>query len=285
LNFGYFRTSWQNFTFADSQNVTPADFDHFCVTMPTNSLLSNSGESLCGIYNITPTKFGQDATNLVTGIAQGNYSDVFNGIDLTINARLGRGAFLQGGLSTGSQVTDSCDAIDSPSSAVSVVPQPPGSTAAGVTTRPFSSTDYCKVTPPFWLPQYKFSGSYPLPFAFQVSAVFQSLPGIPRLASLVVTNSQVTGLGRPLSGNVANITVANIIEPMTQFEKRLNQLDLRFIRNFRLLGSRVQGAFDIYNVTNNAAVLSMNYQYGSTWRSPTSMLDARVFKVGVQMDF
>ena len=113
----------------------------------------------------------------------------------------------------------------------------------------------------------------------------QSLPGIPRLASLVVNNSQVTGLGRPLAGSVANITVANIIRPMTEFEDRLTQLDLRFIRNFRMRGARLQATFDVYNVFNAATVLSENYQYGATWRSPTSLLDARVFKVGVQVDF
>ena len=167
LGFGYFRTSWRNFTFADSQNVTPSDFDPFCVTVPNNPMLPNAGQPLCGLYNITPGKFGQDATNLVTRPVSGAYSDVYNGIDLTINARLRPGAFIQGGLSTGSEVTNSCDAIDSPSSAVSVVTQPPGQTAASLTTRPLNPTDYCRVTPPFWLPQYKFSGSYPLPYAFQ----------------------------------------------------------------------------------------------------------------------
>jgi hypothetical protein len=285
VGFGYFRTAWHKFTFDDSQNVTPADFDQFCVTIPNHPLMPNAGQLLCGLYNITPTKFGQDATNLVTRIVEGNYSDVFNGIDLTINARLGRGAFVQGGLSTGAEVTNSCDPIDSPSAAVSVVPQPPGTTAAGLTNRPNSSTAFCRVTPPFWLPQFKLSGSYPLPYQFQVSAVFQSLPGIPRLASLVVNNSQITGLGRPLSGSVANITVANIIRPMSEFEDRLNQLDLRFIRSFHAKGVRLQGTFDVYNVFNAAAVLAENTQYGATWRNPTSLLDARIFKVGVQIDF
>jgi len=285
VGLGYFRTSWHRFTFADSQNVTPADFDPFCVTVPNNSLLPNAGQQLCGLYNISPAKFGQDATNLVTRAVSGSYSDVYNGLDLTVNARLGRGAFVQGGMNTGNEVTNSCDPIDSPSSAVSVVAQPPGTTAASLAARPLNPTAYCRVTPPFWQPQFKFSGSYPLRYGFQVSGVFQSLPGIPRLASLVVNNSQVIGLGRPLSGSVANVTVANIIEPMTQFENRLNQLDLRFIRNFRISRVRVQGTFDIYNVFNAAAVLSENYQYGSTWRNPTSLLDARIFKIGVQMDF
>jgi hypothetical protein len=141
------------------------------------------------------------------------------------------------------------------------------------------------VKPPFWLPQYKFSGSVPLPYGFQVSGVFQSLPGIPKLASYVVNNSLIQGLGRPLSGNVVNVTVANIIEPMTEFEKRLNQLDLRFIRNFRFSGVRLQGTFDVYNLFNTAAVLAENYQYGATWRNPTSVLDARIMKIGVQMNF
>jgi hypothetical protein len=47
----------------------------------------------------------------------------------------------------------------------------------------------------------------------------------------------------------------------------------------------VQGTFDIYNLFNRAAVLSEVTQYGATWRNPTSLLDARVFKVGVQINF
>jgi hypothetical protein len=36
---------------------------------------------------------------------------------------------------------------------------------------------------------------------------------------------------------------------------------------------------------NEAAVLAEHYQYGATWRSPQSVLDARIFKLGVQMNF
>jgi hypothetical protein len=285
LGFGYFRTAWHNFTVADAQGVTPADYDPFCITVPNDPRLTNAGQPLCGLYNISSAKFGQDATNLLTRPVSGNYADVYNGIDVTINARLSRGAFVQGGMNTGRQVTTSCDSVDSPSSAVSVVVQPPGSSAASLTTRPLNPTSFCEVKPPFWLPQYKFSGSVPLPYGFQVSGVFQSLPGIPKLASYVVNNSLIQGLGRPLSGNVVNVTVANIIEPMTEFEKRLNQLDLRFIRNFRFSGVRLQGTFDVYNLFNTAAVLAENYQYGATWRNPTSVLDARIMKIGVQMNF
>jgi hypothetical protein len=284
-NVGYFRTSWHNFPVADAQTVTPADYSQFCVTVPNDPGLPGAGQQLCGLYDVSPIKFGQDATNLVTRIASGTYADVYNGVDVTLNARLGRGAFVQGGMNTGREITTSCDAVDSPSGAVGIVPQPAGSSAVTLTSRSVNPTSFCTVTPPFWRPQWKFSGSYPLPYGFQVSGVFQSLPGIPRLASLVVGNAQIQELGRALAGNVANVTVTNIIEPMTMFEERLNQLDIRFIRNFRVAGVRVQGTFDVYNAFNAAAVLAENYQYGATWRSPTSVLDARIFKVGVQMEF
>ncbi len=210
-------------------------------------------------------KFGLDSTSLITRIASGSYSDVYNGVDVTVNARLGRGAFVQGGLNTGREKTTSCDPVDSPSGSVGIVPQPAGSSAATLTTRSVNPTSFCAVTPPLWHPQWKFSGSYPLPYGFQMSAVLQSLPGIPKLASLVVGN--------------------DIIAPMTVFEDRLNQLDVRFIRNFRISGMRIQGTLDIYNAFNEAAVLAENYQFGATWRSPLSVRDARIFKVGVQMNF
>ena len=39
----------------------------------------------------------------------GKQTEVYNGVDVTLNARFGRGAQFSGGLSTGQTVTDSCD--------------------------------------------------------------------------------------------------------------------------------------------------------------------------------
>jgi hypothetical protein len=95
----------------------------------------------------------------------------------------------------------------------------------------------------------------------------------------------VIGLGRPLSGGVTNVTIANIVPPQTEFEGRLNQLDVRFIRNFRVAGRRLQATLDIYNALNGSAILTEVSQYGPTWRRPTSVLDARIFKFGAQLNF
>jgi hypothetical protein len=50
---------------------------------------------------------------------------------------------------------------------------------------------------------------------------------------------------------------------------------------------KIQVNFDVYNVTNNSSVLWINSTYlpASNWQSPTSTLDARMVKFGMQYDF
>lgn len=69
------------------------------------------------------------------------------------------------------------------------------------------------------------------------------------------------------------------------YEDRLTQLDVLFIRNFRVAGAQIQGVFDIYDALNGSAVLSQNGRFGASWRTPKSVLDARIFKVGVDVSF
>jgi hypothetical protein len=67
VNAAYFRRWADNFWVIKNNAVsTPADFDPFCITTPVNAQLPDGGgQSLCGFYNITPSKFGQ-FDNLVT---------------------------------------------------------------------------------------------------------------------------------------------------------------------------------------------------------------------------
>ena len=116
--------------------------------------------------------------------------------------------------------------------------------------------------------------------------MFQSLPGIPIVANYVATNAEVQpSLGRPLSGGARTVTVMDIIEPQTMFEDRIQQLDVRFSRGFQVRGLHIQGMFDVYNLLNGSAILATNQTYGPSWLTPTSILDARLFKFGVQVDF
>jgi hypothetical protein len=66
---------------------------------------------------------------------------------------------------------------------------------------------------------------------------------------------------------------------------RYTQFDVRVIRNFLFGGIRPQAMFDAYNLFNNTAILSLNSRFGPSWLSPTSVLDARILKLGVQLNF
>jgi hypothetical protein len=125
-----------------------------------------------------------------------------------------------------------------------------------------------------------------------MSAVFQNLPGVQIQALRQYSNADVaSSLGHNLSScptatGACSATVGvQLIEPNTVFEDRLTQLDLRFAKNVRIGRGRVQLSVDAFNVLNGSAILGRINNYGSTWGLPTSIVTARFFKFGAQVDF
>ena len=47
----YARTIYGNFSVTDNLNLTPADFDPYCITLPADSRLPRSGQQLCGLWD------------------------------------------------------------------------------------------------------------------------------------------------------------------------------------------------------------------------------------------
>jgi hypothetical protein len=277
LTVGYHRTSLGNFRVTDNLLVTPADYDPFCVTAPVDSRLpGGGGQPICGLYDLKREKFGQ-VDNLVRQASEfGKQLQVYNGVDIGINARFGRGGLLAGGVNTGGTVTDNCPVVDSPQ--------------AGSTT---PNWQFCRTTTPWGSQtQVKLSGSYPLPWDASVSAVFQNVPGFPLLATRTFTNAEVApSLGRNLGACptatgacTATVSVA-MLEPNTRFEDRFTNLDLRLAKNVRVGGIRLKGMLDIYNLFNVGTILLVNNNYGPTWLLPAEVVPARFFKLGVQLDF
>jgi hypothetical protein len=43
--------------------------------------------------------------------------------------------------------------------------------------------------------------------------------------------------------------------------------------------------FDVYNALNASPILSINTRYGNEWLRPLQILDARLFKFGIQVNF
>ena len=270
VNVGYFRTWYGNFMVTDNLALAPSDFSTFCITAPSNANLpGGGGDQICGLYDIQPAKFGA-TDNLVTLSSNyGRQTDVYNGVDVTMNLRFGAGGLLTGGVGTGRTVTDNCEVLmDSP------------------------QNRFCRVTLPFaGQTQFKLSGAYPLPWDVQLSATYQDLPGIPITASYVASNAESRGsLGRNLGacGTAATCTATTtveLVEPNTLWEDRIRQVDIRFSKTFRMGRYRVQANFDAYNALNASPILSMNTRYGASWRQPTEILAARTLKLGGNFTF
>ena len=145
----------------------------------------------------------------------------------------------------------------------------------------------CDVRPPFQ-PNVKFLVVYPLPFAgIQAGAAFQSIPGPQILASYTAPNALIApSLGRDLAAGAGGNAVIDLIPPATQYGERLNQLDLRASKIFRLPGGRsLQANVDIYNALNVDTVLQQNNNFGTLWQKPSSILQARFFKFSFQVQF
>ena len=134
----------------------------------------------------------------------------------------------------------------------------------------------------------KFLVVYPLPWwGIQTGAAFQSIPGPQITASYTATNALIApSLGRNLSAGVNGTATIDLIAPATQYNERLNQLDLRVSKIFRILrGRSLQLNMDVYNAPNVDTILAQNNTYGTLWLKPASILQARFFKFSAQFQF
>jgi hypothetical protein len=274
VNAGYFRTWYGNFVAVDNQSVTPADYDPYCVTIPTDSRIPGSGQQLCGLYDIKPAKFGQVFNQGTFAKNYGTQHDIYNGVDATFQLRHKKmtasggwniGNAVQLGTTAGgaaSSGTDICFVVDSP-----------------------QQLFHCKALNPYQS-RIKLNGSYALPWSTSLAVVFQNVPGANYSTNVVYTTAQVQqSLGRPLAGGVRTVTV-NVVDPFTQYGPRITQLDLRGSKTVRLgENRRMLLNLDLYNVLNTGVVTNLFSTYGSKWMSSTSLFDGRLVKVSAQLDF
>jgi hypothetical protein len=289
MTFGYFRTWYGNLRVTANQALTPADFQSYCIPGPTDPrLVGGGGETICGLFDVVPSKFGQSRQVVELASNYGSWTEVYNGFDLTLTARI-RGLLVTGGMNTGSTEENYCDVVaDNPQ----VVPGVATTATAG--TVAFNSPrieSFCNtVTPWNAQTQVKAAAVYALPWQVQASVSFQHFPGITQSANIVANNALISpSLGRNLSAGPTATVVVNVQPTQLAWEERTNQTDVRFIKAMRVSGLRLQGIFDIYNAFNARPVLALNSRYsgttGGAWLTPTATLIGRLIKFGVQVDF
>jgi hypothetical protein len=286
LDATYFRRWYGNFNVVDNRALTPADFDEFSVTAPSHpDLPGGGGKVVGGLYDLNPAKFGVPADNYITFAKHyGRQIERWNGVDVTVNARVRQGMLLMGGMSTGRTTSDTCEIRAKLPETVPALFWSPSAAARTQSGETAPLTPYCRVQTAF-LTQLKFIGTYTLPRVdVQVSAVYQSLPG-PEIAALYTAPTAIVArtLGRPLSGGAANATV-NLVEPGTMYGERRSQFDLRVGKILRAATTRTTANLDFYNMFNANPVLAENASF-AVWRQPTTILPARFVKLSLVFDF
>jgi hypothetical protein len=250
------------FTATDNRAVTPADYNPYSVPVPVDPRLPRSGGYvISNLYDISPAAFGKTDNFISRATNYGSPRNYWHGVDVQVNARL-RSLTLQGGTSTGHVVNDTCDlVIDNP------------------------STYDCHKAYPFQT-EIRGLAIYTLPkIDVQVSGTLQSRPG-PEITALwnVPASVIAQSLGRAPSGNVANVPI-NILTAGELYGDRITQVDMRVAKLLKFGRLRTNVGVDVYNLLNSNVPLGYVTTYGTTWRNPNSVLDARFAKISAQFDF
>jgi hypothetical protein len=262
---GYTRRSFGNLFATRNLNVTNADYTHYCVPVPSDSRLpGGGGGQLCGLYDVNRIIA---PNNLIFNSSKiGGIDDVYDGFDFDVNARLGRGVLLSGGVSVGRERVNNCNLIDDRSLSYGGP----------------RIEEYCDVRPPFQ-PQVKGQVAYPLPFDVNVAATFQSLSGPQLSANYPLSNAiAAPSLGRNFTGVPPTI---DLLPNGTMYGERVYQTDLRLTRTFRHGRTTIRPTFSIYNLFNANPVQTYGQTFGPAWLAPTVILQSRFADIGVQVDF
>ena len=275
VEIGYLRRWLQNFTATDNLAVDPSDFTKFSIAAPSDPRLPNGGGYVVdNLFNVVPAKFGQTSNNIFRTTQQ---TQTFNGMLLSVSARIRNGLTLQGGVNTGKQVTDYC----------AVRASLPELTlgAAGAILSPTNPN--CRVDPGL-VTKASFVGSYTVPkIDVLVAGTFRSDQGAPLRATWNAPVAVVSAaLGRPAA--VAGTTVPiELIAPGEVWGDRVNEIDLRVAKYLRFGRWRANVGVDVFNVINSNAVLTYNQTFapGGAWLIPQSVLTPRFVKLSAQIDF
>lgn len=290
IDISYARRIWGNFVVTDNRALGPSDFDPFSVVAPADQRLpGGGGYTVVNLYDVNPARFGLVDNYVTFSDNYGKQRNHYNGVDVSMNARLPFDLTAQGGFSTGRIMTDDCE----------IVAKLPEIYMPGMGTLPGSgaqlSQQFCHQETPF-LTQIKGLATYTIPkVAVQVSGTFQSKKMVgannPSIASQslaanwVVPNAAIApSLGRSLAGGAA-VTSVNLVKPGTMYGDRMNQIDLRFAKLVTYARTRTRIALDLFNALNAGTTDNYVQVFGPSWLNPTSILPARIAKISVQVDF
>ena len=288
----FYRRQFYDLPVTDNLLRTPADYREVAVVSPLDGEVFNA-------YTVATAAQLAQVQDFDTN-ASSDRKQIYNGGDVTFNARLPRGGTLFGGFTMERTLRVTCDEPDDPNF--------------------LRFCDDRENDIPF-LKQFKFAGTYPVGWGIQASLSFQSIngraignytgtavadrnkisgPGYGDVGTPIGTRWLVTPTTRYATGCIApcrpgelvipGMTEAQLLLPLKpggqELLDRINQLDLSLAKWFELGASRrVQLQVDLFNALNANPVTgwrSVNFgtaAYGGV----SSILNPRVLRLGAQL--
>ncbi len=274
VTFSFKRRDYRNQFWSDNILINPSDYTKYTVASPLDA------SKTVDIYNLNPAK----ATAFSAVDSNSTNKRYYNGYDVSFQSRL-KGLNIFGGFSAGHTIAVTCQTED------------PNNLAF---------CDQSQYDIPMYT-QFKLNGSYQLPWKISVAATIQSYNGDARngsydgaipATSMVDPSLRTTwnvaradflaatakagynnGAGVPLTQSSVNVQLS---EPGQKLLGRQNQADIRVKRTFQIGRLSLEGQADAYNAFNSGVVLQRVQTVGSRLDVPSSILQGRLFRLGLQ---
>jgi hypothetical protein len=253
---GFYHRSFQHLQYTKNTLIDPAaDYTPFTITGPSNPNLPGGGGDAIVVYNLNPARRGV-VNNVLTW--SDNNTRVYNGFELSGNARLGHGGFLFGGITTERTATNNCADLNNSNP---------------------NNLRFCNQVPPLQA-LYKVSAGYTIPWDVQLSGTFQARPGI-SIGSTYTFNSAQAGFAIT-GGGTLSVTV---VDPTAQYYDYVKTLDARASKAFRFGRRRLQAFAEIFNLPNTSTILTVNETLGPLYFNPQAITQGRRLQFGAQIDW
>jgi hypothetical protein len=290
----FYRRQFYDLPVSDNLLRTPADYREVAVVSPLDGEVFNA-------YTVATAAQLRAVSDFDTN-ANSDRKQIYNGGDITFNARIPGGGTLFGGFTMERTLRVTCDEPDDP-----------------------NFLRFCDDRDngiPF-LKQFKFAGTYPIKWGIQASMSFQSIagrslggysgtavadrnriagPGYGDVGSPIGTRWLVTpttryavgctGPCRPGELVIPGMTEGQLLLPLkpwgTEFLDRINQLDFSLAKWFEVGGGRrLQLQADVFNIMNANPVLGVrSTNFGTAaYNGVSSILNPRVIRFGLQFKF
>jgi hypothetical protein len=316
VSIGYYRTWFGNLTVAQNTAIPTTGYDQFCVTPPASTAYPGfGGTQFCNLYDPQPLYQGKAAYLVQKASHFGKESDVYTGVDASVNARF-HGLLLQGGVSAGHEVTNYCVEVNSPQDlfwtsnpspiATSILEfnnnntiNPNSALGAGTATALVNDAAPCYINPPWYQNlQFKMAAVYTLPWwRIKLSANDQNLPSIPVQGTYSFTGANASFIN-PVASHTTlvgcSVCKVETVTPQTVYPYgRDNQLDFRVAKDIFITERwKIEPTADFYNLLNANPILTIGTGYNTSapgtpgaWRNVTSLLPGRLIKFGLHLDF